>query len=109
MFAVIYSFKVKPSRDKQFIEAWKALTELIYQNRGSLGSRLHKSSSGEYIAYAQWTDQSTWEKPWKDMTSEAKEASFQMHDACVEIKTLYRLEMTSDLLKDFPFNLAVNH
>lgn len=29
---------------------------------GGLGSRLHKTAEGDYIAYAEWPDEETWRK-----------------------------------------------
>lgn len=109
MYAVIYSFQTRPGSEDQFVEAWTKLTRLIYENRGSLGSRLHKASEGEYIAYAQWPDKASWQKPWEPMPEAAQAASQQMREACTEIKTLYQLEMETDLLKDFTFSSKENH
>ena len=60
MFAAIYRFNVKEGMDAQFIDSWGALTRMIYEFEGSLGSRLHKQADGVYIAYAQWPDFNTW-------------------------------------------------
>ena len=37
MFGVLYSFKVKPGQDEAFKEAWRKITEFIYQYENSLG------------------------------------------------------------------------
>ena len=54
MLAVILEFDVIEGMEEEFRTSWIETTELIYQNFGSLGSRLHKSDSGKFIAYAQW-------------------------------------------------------
>jgi len=51
MFCVIYKFSVKPNCEASFLEAWQKLTELIYMNNGSLGSRLHKEVEYSYLEY----------------------------------------------------------
>jgi heme-degrading monooxygenase HmoA len=61
MFALIYRWRVLPGRDEAFIRAWARLTEIIYERDGSLGSRLHRSDDGTYIAYAQWPSREVWE------------------------------------------------
>ena len=72
MFIAIYSFKVKEGFEMEFKGSWRGLTQLIYQHEGSLGSRLHMSNDGEYIAYAQWPDQSTFEKAGDNLPDEVK-------------------------------------
>ena len=37
------------------------MTELIREREGSLGSRLHRAGSGEYVAYAQWPSRQVWD------------------------------------------------
>lgn len=53
-FAVIYAWRLKPSMEAQFVQAWSRITELYVAHRGGLGSRLHKGPDGIWVAYAQW-------------------------------------------------------
>ncbi|WP_146165928.1 antibiotic biosynthesis monooxygenase [Stenotrophobium rhamnosiphilum] len=74
-FAVIYQWLIKPGKETQFRKAWEGLTLLQMNNRGSRGSRLHKSEQGTWIAYAQWVDKKSWEasceqKPEDEMWSQ---------------------------------------
>lgn len=103
MFAVIYKFEVIPSKEDSFIEAWKTLTELIYKHEGSLGSRLHKSDSTNYIAYAQWPSQEVWENAGDKLPEEADTARKQMKEACVKIEIIHTMDMVEDLLRNEPF------
>ena len=98
MFAVIYSFTVKPNQDEQFLTAWEGLTKLIYQYVGSKGSRLHKTEDGLYIAYAQWPEKSIWKHSGSKLPKEADLFRAQMRDNCEKIETLFELEMVKDLL-----------
>ena len=68
MIAVIIEFEPIEGMEEEFISAWKECTETIYENFGSLGSRLHRSDKGSFIAYAQWPDQETYDKSsqWPD-------------------------------------------
>lgn len=104
MFAAIYYFKVKPGQEEQFKESWKELTKLIYRHENSHGSRLHHSNGQEYIAYAVWPDFETWDYFGNKLPPESKDWSKQMKDSCEEIKTLHKLEVLDDLLKDGPFS-----
>lgn len=60
MFVVIYRWKVHENREAEFEQAWAELTELYKQLRGGLGSRLHRTDDGLYVAYAQWPDRETY-------------------------------------------------
>ena len=99
MFAVIYQFKVKENRKAEFINAWKQLTQLIYEYEGSLGSRLHKHKDGSYLAYAQWPDRETWKNSGNNLPDSADKIRRTMRDCCTGIETLYELDCTEDLLK----------
>ncbi len=104
MFAVIYSFEVKPGYEDQLINSWSDLTRLIYQYEGSLGSRLHHHKENRYIAYAQWPSRERWEQFGDQLPKQAKELSSQMHAACQSIETPYELNPVSDLIEQKPFN-----
>ncbi len=99
MFAVIYQFKVKENMRSEFINAWKQLTQLIYEYEGSLGSRLHKQNDGVYLAYAQWPDKDTWKNSGNKLPDSANKIRRIMRESCTKIETLYELNCTEDLLK----------
>ena len=99
MFAVLYRFTINENMESQFIDAWKQLTQLIYEYEGSLGSRLHKQNDGNYFAYAQWPDKETWKKSGSKLPDSADEARKVMRESCSKIETLYELNCTADLLK----------
>jgi len=99
MFTVIYMFKVKEDQAAVFEKAWKELTLLIYEFEGSMGSRLHKNSEGNYIGYAQWPDKSTWEHSGNHLPESATEIRATMKAACTSIEVLHELEVVDDLLE----------
>ncbi|MCB0761892.1 MAG: antibiotic biosynthesis monooxygenase [Flavobacteriales bacterium] len=99
MFAALYTFTVKPGREKELLKSWTELTRLIYQYEGSLGSRIHRVGELKYVAYAQWPNRETWENMGSKLPPEAKEWSTTMRDCCSEIDTLHEMEMEVDLLK----------
>jgi len=101
MLAVVLEFDVIDGMEEQFREAWIETTEIIYQNFGSLGSRLHKSDNGVFIAYAQWPDLDVYESDhhWPDDTLSTRERM----RACLKIgkpTVLYKLTLDTDLLKE---------
>ena len=99
MFCVVYSFKVLPGKDQDLIDSWTNLTKLIYQYEGSLGSRLHRTPDGSYIAYAQWPSRERWKESGDNLPEEATHASKRMREACSEISTLYELDPVQDLIQ----------
>ena len=103
MFAVVYSFKTKKNKEQEFIESWKEMTTLIYENEGSLGSRLHKKNDGHYIAYAQWPNKEIWKLSGSNLPEKANEIRLRMRSSCESIETLYELEMIEDLIEKNPY------
>jgi hypothetical protein len=71
----------------------------LYEHAGSLGSRLHRASTGEYIAYAQWFSRAQWEQQAERSDAELRMHRQAMRAACTEIAVLYELEMTDDWLQ----------
>ena len=61
-FAVLYQWQVKPGKIRQFATAWGDMTDALKAERGALGSRLHRSEQGTWMAYAQWPDRATYER-----------------------------------------------
>lgn len=102
MFIVLYSFEPKPEKEITFLNAWGALTNLIYEYEGSLGSRLHKKESGKYIAYAQWPSKEQFEQSGSNLPEEANLQRDLMRDSCEKIEVLDKFEVVEDLLKHKP-------
>lgn len=53
-FVVLYRWKLRAGSEDSFVEAWSRITKLLREQRGSLGSRLHRGSDGVWYGYAQW-------------------------------------------------------
>ncbi|GAB1857947.1 hypothetical protein MHTCC0001_27840 [Flavobacteriaceae bacterium MHTCC 0001] len=101
MYIVLYAFSVKLDCEDQFVEGWKGLTTYIYKNNGSLGSRLHKSSALNYIAYAQWPNKKIFEMAASgNLPPEAESFREKMRTACSDIKIINRFDVVEDLLAD---------
>jgi hypothetical protein len=83
---------------QQFREAWHALTEDIFSSCNSLGSRLHESDDGTWVAYAQWRDREAWEKCPQLMSNQTGHARLA---ECLdgETQVLFRLTVLDDLLR----------
>lgn len=61
-FAVVYQWRLKQGMEAQFVAAWEQLTQLLIQQRGARGSRLHATDNGTVVAYAQWPSRDHWER-----------------------------------------------
>lgn len=100
MLAVILEFDVIEGMEEQFRDAWIETTEMIYKNFGSLGSRLHQSDSGKFIAYAQWPDLDVYENDhhWPANSRNPRErmrATLKIGKPTV----LHKLTLDTDMLK----------
>ena len=60
MHAIYFRWKVDSAHEREFEHAWLELTELVRDERGGLGSRLHRCTDGHYFAYAQWPSELVW-------------------------------------------------
>jgi len=103
MFAVLYRFITLPGEQESFEMAWKALTGLIYEHQGSMGSRLHRLSVKEYIAYAQWPDRESWEASRTGLLPEADTYRAIMRASCKAIDIQMELDVVSDMLERLPY------
>src|SRR5271156_5423842 len=98
MFCVIYQWKVKHEKEEEFRDTWRTITEAIFLQHGALGSRLHKSDDGTWIAYAQWPDRDRWQNH-SDTLGVELARSKQSECLSESVKVLHTLTMTDDLLK----------
>ena len=46
--------------EEHFRRAWETVTLALLAQRGARGSRLHRTSDGLWVAYAQWPDEAHW-------------------------------------------------
>jgi heme-degrading monooxygenase HmoA len=105
MFCVIYQWKVKPGKEEEFRESWRAVTDAIYHQHGSLGSRLHKNDDGTWVAYAQWPTRELWESGAELLDVAVARAKW--HDAIEsESQVVFKLMVTDDMLRAQPFTLS---
>ncbi len=98
MLIALYEMKSKPGREADFEKAWAEVTDAIYEVRGSLGSRLHKTETpGLYISYAQWPSRAVYDSADGVIWSEVQqEAGKRMKDALESMKTLSLMDLCDD-------------
>lgn len=64
MFAVIYRGYIQPDLEEEYQKHWKTVATYFVAQRGALGSTLHKSEEGLWIAYSRWPDKATRDASW---------------------------------------------
>ena len=99
MFNVMYRWRVKEGCEENFRDAWRRATEAIYQKYKSLGSRLHKSDDGLWIAYAQWRSREDWQAMQNRSVAADEDAFAMMRDSIEGTTEVTCLTMTDDLFK----------
>jgi len=52
MFAVIYQNYIKPEKEADYKAAWRLVAGYFIERRGALGSCLHQTNDGLWIAYS---------------------------------------------------------
>ena len=58
---VLYRWKLKTDRENDFVAAWARLTDVLREQCGAYGSRLHRCTDGTYLAYSYWPSRQAWE------------------------------------------------
>jgi len=99
VFCVVYQWKVKPGKEDLFRQTWRDITEAIFAQHGSLGSRLHRADDGSWVAYAQWPDEKSWSHVDETVGVDLARAN-QKQCLEAEVKVVFKLTVTDDLLKD---------
>lgn len=64
VFAVIYRGHLKPDTEAEYIKCWKLIASYFVAERGALGSTLHKTDDGMWVAYSKWPDRATRDASW---------------------------------------------
>ena len=63
-------------------------------------SRSHKESDLNYIAYAQWPDEQTWQNAGNKMPVSSKLIGNNMRNSCAKIEVIHKLDVIDDILKN---------
>jgi hypothetical protein len=102
MFAVIYKCSIKKGAEKQFVQAWKIIAEDFIKHREALGSSLHKTEDGFWVAYSRWPNRAMRDKWWGDnketLPKEIMRAIEQLKECQEEKHPEICMEVVEDLL-----------
>lgn len=106
MFAVIYRSYIKPELESEYQKLWNQVAHYFIQHRGALGSCLHKTEEGVWLAYSRWPDKATRDASWssdhtiEDLPLAIKDAIVKMKDCADQDRKLPEIcmEVVDDLL-----------
>ncbi|KTD55559.1 Modification methylase DpnIIA [Legionella santicrucis] len=106
-FAVIYRAFIKPGLEMEYQEAWRKVASYFLQYRGALGSCLHKTNEGMWLAYSRWPDKETRDASWPGdntpsemLPNEIKKAVITIQECIDQTQKLpeITMEVVNDLL-----------
>lgn len=86
MFAVIYQGYLKPGRESEYQEAWNKVAKYFIEYRGAIGSCLHRTSDGLWVAYSRWPDKKTRDNSWPGENAPSEELPLEIRNAVLTIK-----------------------
>lgn len=86
MFAVIYQGYLKSGRENEYQEAWSKVAQYFIDYRGAIGSCLHKTSDGLWVAYSRWPDKKTRDNSWPGENAPSEELPIEIRNAVLIIK-----------------------
>lgn len=64
MFAVIYRGFVDPDNEKDYQHCWHIVADYFIKQCGAIGSCLHKTDEGYWLAYSRWPDKAARDAAW---------------------------------------------
>ena len=86
MFAVIYRAFIKPGLEMEYQEAWRQVASYFINYRGALGSCLHKTNEGMWLAYSRLPDKATRDDSWPGDDAQSEIFSDKIKNAIATIQ-----------------------
>ena len=87
MFAVIYQGYVKSGKEEEYKQAWHKVASYFLERRGAIGSCLHRTKDGLWVAYSRWPNQSTRDSSWPGNDTPTSELPTDVRQAIITIQT----------------------
>ncbi|HAT1863887.1 TPA: DNA adenine methylase [Legionella pneumophila] len=106
-FAVIYRAFIKPGLEIEYQKAWHQVASYFVTYRGALGSCLHKTNDGMWLAYSRWPDKATRDASWPGdnapsemLPNEIRKAVITIQESIDQTQKLpeITMEVVNDLL-----------
>ncbi|HDO7949063.1 TPA: DNA adenine methylase [Legionella pneumophila] len=111
-FAVIYRAFIKTGFEMKYQEAWRRVASYFMQYRGAIGSCLHKTHEGMWLAYSRWPDKTTRDASWpgenapsETLPDEIRKAVLTIQECIDQTQKLpeITMEVVDDLLHTSQF------
>lgn len=108
-FAVIYRGYILPGKENDYKNAWKIVAQYFVDYRGAIGSCLHQTPEGLWVAYSRWPDQKTRDASWPGDNAPSSELPNKVREAISLLKNCLDqdrklpdicMEVIDDLLLD---------
>ncbi|HAT9060358.1 TPA: DNA adenine methylase [Legionella pneumophila subsp. pneumophila] len=108
-FAVIYRAFIKPGLEMEYQKAWHQVASYFVQYRGALGSCLHKTNDGMWLAYSRWPDKATRDASWPGDNAPSEMLPKEIRKAVVTIQecidqTQKPPEITMEVVNDLLYS-----
>lgn len=85
-FAVIYRAYLKAGKEEQYEAAWRIVANYFVERRGAMGSSLHQTEDGLWVAYSRWPDQKTRDASWPGKNLPSNALPQEIREAIVTIQ-----------------------
>lgn len=89
MFAVIYRAYIKPGYETEYQKLWHKIATYFVEKRGALGSCLHRTEDGMWVAYSRWPDKATRDVAWPGEAAPSDILSEEIKKAIVAMKDCF--------------------
>ena len=86
MFAVIYRAWVFKNKEVIYQKLWSVIANYFVEHRGAIGSCLHKTEDGYWLAYSRWPDKATRDASWPGEDAPSTELPHEIRQAIKDIK-----------------------
>ena len=86
MFAVIYRAWIYPKKEQQYQQLWQEIARYFVRYRGAIGSCLHQTTDGYWLAYSRWPDQATRDASWPGVDAPSSELPAHIRSAIIDIR-----------------------
>ena len=87
MFAVIYRSYLKLGKERDYQRAWRIVANHFVNHCGAIGSTLHKTDDGLWVAYSRWPNKATRDACWSTDGTVSTKFPIEIEQAIVEIKS----------------------
>jgi hypothetical protein len=75
MFAVIYRSYLIPGSETNYKKHWHKIARYFVEQRSAIGSTLHQTEEGLWVAYSRWPDKATRDASWNAICDDLKTKS----------------------------------